>query len=147
MLLATPLASGAFPLPAPQDTPWPGTIRLDVDATDIDHKVLRVHETMPVRPGRAVLLYPQWVFGNHAPTNELARLAGLQVTAGGKRLAWTRNPDDFFALTVDVPAGAGALDLEFEQLLPRDGTGSDPFMNRNLMDVQWQGVVLYPAGH
>ena len=146
-LLASPLAVGAFPVPTPQDTPWPGAIRLEVDATDIDHKVLRIHEAIPVRPGRAVLLYPQWIFGNHAPTNELTHLAGLHVKAGGQELAWTRNPDDFFAFSVDVPPGVAELDLEFQQLLPRDGTGSDPFMNRNLMDLQWQGAVLYPAGH
>ena len=145
----TALSSGvhAFPLPVPQDTPYAGVIRLDVDATDLDHKVLRVRETIPATPGRAVLLYPQWIPGQHAPTNELKRLAGLRIEAGGKRLDWTRNPDDFFSMTVDVPAGADHLDIEFQQLLPQEPTGADAFMGRNLLDVEWQGALLYPAGH
>ena len=145
--VASPLACIASPVPAPQDTAWVGAIRLDVDATDLDHKVLRVHETIPARPGRLTLLYPQWIPGNHAPTNELKRLAGLQITAAGKRLDWVRNPDDFHALTVDVPAGVAAIDLAFQQVLPQEPSGSDPFLGRSLLDVQWQGSVLYPAGH
>ena len=147
IVLAAPLASTAFPVPAPQDTPFVGAIKLDVDATDLDHKMLRVHETIPVQPGRMTLLYPQWIPGNHAPTNELKRLAGLRIVAAGKRLDWVRNPDDFYALTVDIPAGVNSLDLEFQQLLPQGPTGSDPFLGRNLLDVQWQGSVLYPAGY
>ena len=145
--LAAPLATVAAPVPAPQDTPYPGAIRLDVDASDLDHKILRVRETIPVQPGRMTLLYPQWIPGNHAPTNELKRLAGLRIEAAGKRLDWVRDPDDFYALDVDVPAGVARLDLEFQQLLPMEPSGSDPFLGRNLLDVQWQGAVLYPAGH
>ena len=145
--LAIPLACAAFPVAAPQDTPYVGAITLDVDATDLDHKVLRIRETIPVQAGRLTLLYPQWIPGTHAPTNELKRLAGLQITAAGRRLDWARNPDDFYALTVDVPAGATSIDLTFQQLLPQEPTGSDPFLGRHLLDVQWQGAVLYPAGH
>ena len=40
------------PLPpatiAPVDTPYPGTIALHVDATDLDRRILTVHETIPV---------------------------------------------------------------------------------------------------
>ena len=41
-LFALPDSARAFPLPTPQDTPYAGAIRLEVDATDLDHKVLRV---------------------------------------------------------------------------------------------------------
>jgi predicted metalloprotease with PDZ domain len=145
--LALPSAARAFPLPTPQDTPYAGAIRLSVDATDLDHKVLRIREAIPVQPGKVVLLYPQWIPGNHAPTNELKRLAGLRIEAAGRRLDWTRNPDDFFSMTVDVPAGVTHLDIEFQHLLPQEPTGSDAFMGRNLLDVEWQGALLYPAGY
>jgi predicted metalloprotease with PDZ domain len=134
-------------LPKPQDAPYPGVLALAVDATDLDHQVLRVRETIPAKPGRTHLLYPQWIFGNHAPTNELGRLADLRIEADGKRLAWTHRPDDLFAFDVDVPAGVDHLDVTFQQLLPHEADGSDPFMNRNLMDLQWQGILLYPAGY
>ena len=146
-LAATTLSSAAAPLPAPQDVAFPGVVRLDVDATDLDHKILRVHETIPVRAGPLTLLYPQWIPGNHAPTNELKRLAGLHIAAGGKPLAWVRKPDDFFALGIEVPAGATSIDVEFQQLLPQEPDGSDPFLARTLLDMQWQGAVLYPAGY
>lgn len=146
-LLISLQAGAATPVPQAQDVPYFGVIALSVDATDLDHKVLRVRETIPARPGKTQLLYPQWVFGNHAPTNEPGRLAELRIEAGGRRLAWSRHPDDLFAFDVEVPDGVDHLDLAFEQLLPREAVGSDPYMNRNLMDLQWQGVVLYPAGY
>ena len=38
-------------VPAPADTPYPGTLKLHVDATDLDHRVFRVHEEIPAAPG------------------------------------------------------------------------------------------------
>ena len=38
----------AVPIPAPQDVPYPGVIQLRVDATDLDHRVFRVRESIPV---------------------------------------------------------------------------------------------------
>jgi hypothetical protein len=80
-LLATPAfaqpSPGPQPLPmpprtaAPQDVAYPGVIRLDVDATDIDHAIFRVHETVPVSPGRLTLLYPEWLPGTHSPSGPL----------------------------------------------------------------------------
>jgi hypothetical protein len=51
------------PIAAPQDHPYPGTIRLAVDATDLAHAIFRVHETIPARPGPMVLLFPKWLIG------------------------------------------------------------------------------------
>jgi hypothetical protein len=53
-------------IPPPRDVPYPGVIQLQVDATDLDHRVFRVKETLPVvAPGRTTLLYPKWLPGNH----------------------------------------------------------------------------------
>jgi hypothetical protein len=35
-------------IPAPQDTPYPGTILLNVDATNTEQGIFRVKETIPV---------------------------------------------------------------------------------------------------
>ena len=44
-------------IPAPQDMPYPGVIQLQVDATDLGHRVSRVSETVPVAaPGRPTLV-------------------------------------------------------------------------------------------
>jgi len=45
-------------IPPPRDVPYPGTIRLAVDATDVAHGIFRTTETIPVQPGPVVLLYP-----------------------------------------------------------------------------------------
>ena len=55
------------PTPAPMDVPYPGTIRLRVDATDIERHIFSVNESIPVRGGASYALYPQWLPGNHSP--------------------------------------------------------------------------------
>ena len=80
-------------VPAARDVAFPGTIRLEIDATDVQRRIYRVVETIPVSgPGRMTLLYPQWLPGNHAPRGPIATIAGLTVTAGGRTLAWQRDP-------------------------------------------------------
>jgi hypothetical protein len=39
-------------VPDPEDKPFPGTIRLDIDATDVTRGAYRVTETIPVPPAR-----------------------------------------------------------------------------------------------
>ena len=144
---ATGTADGhAQVLPVARDVPYLGPITLHVDATDVDHKLLVIHETLPVRSGRLTLLYPEWIPGNHAPTNEVKRLAGLRISAGGKALGWQRDPANLHAFQVEVPEGVQMLDIEFQQLLPRQATGDDAFLKRDFASMQWQGAVLVPAG-
>ena len=54
--LGLPPAVSASCVPIPRDTPYAGVIKLDVDATDLDRKMLHIRETIPVRPARLVLL-------------------------------------------------------------------------------------------
>jgi hypothetical protein len=51
----------------PKDAPYPGTIRLAVDATDVTRHVFRVKETIPVGSGPLTLLYPKWLPARTAP--------------------------------------------------------------------------------
>ena len=107
------------PVPAPADKPYPGTISLSVDLTNVNDRILTVHETIPVKSaGQITLLYPQWLPGTHSPSNSIANMAGLIVTANGKRLSWLRDRVDMWAFHIDVPAGATALDLTFQYLPP-----------------------------
>jgi len=39
-------------IPAPRDIPYPGTIRLEVNATDTTRGIFQVTETIPVAQGR-----------------------------------------------------------------------------------------------
>jgi predicted metalloprotease with PDZ domain len=160
MSLALPFAATAQvpqpqPLPqppaieAPQDTPAPGQIDLNVDATDLDHHVFRITETVPVKQaGDMVLLFPEWIPGNHSPTGPLPTLAGLIIKADGKRLEWVRDVVNVYAFHINVPQGASALTLNFDYLSPlEDGKEGRVVMTPNMLDVQWNPEVLYPAGY
>ena len=136
------------PIAAPTDTPFPGVIRLQVDATDLERRIFRVRETIPLaQAGPMVLRYPQWLPGNHAPRGPLQSLAGLTLTAGGTPVAWTRDPVDPYAFHLDAPAGAKALELEFQFLSPTAGDQGRVVVTPEMLNLQWNAVALYPAGH
>ena len=135
------------PAEVPSERPYPGVVALHVEATDLDHRILRVHQTLPVAPGVIRLYQPRWIPGHHAPTGDATQLAGLVVKAKGQRMAWQRDPFDTHAFMLDVPATVNALDIEF-QLLSSVGEGSGRVvMTREMMNVQWHNLLLYPAGH
>jgi len=150
LLCAAILSAGASlaQRPAPRDVPYPGAIRLIVDATDTERHIFRVRETIPVRPGQPiVLLYPQWLPGNHAPAGRVDKLAGLTIRAGRERVAWTRDPIDVHAFRVEAPPDATSLEVEFQFLSPVEPDQGRVVMTPEMLNLQWNAVVLYPAGH
>ena len=135
------------PIAAPVDAPYPGTIQVQVDATDIERHIFSIHETVPVRGGQPiVLLYPQWWPGHHSPVGRADLLAGLVVRAGGKRVEWVRDPVQVFAFHVNVPAAANALDLDFQFTSPVEGNEGRMLMTPDMLSLQWTSTTLYPAG-
>ena len=132
---------------APRDAPYPGTIRLAVDATDVTRHIFRVKETIPVRTGSLTLLYPKWLPGTHSPAGRIDALAGLMIQANGRRVEWVRDTVDVYAFHVDVPAGATNLDLEFQFLSAGDSNEGRIVMTPEMLNLQWNSVILYPAGH
>ncbi|HEX4586099.1 MAG TPA: peptidase M61 [Burkholderiaceae bacterium] len=134
--------------PTPEDKPYSGTIDLVVDLTDVRHRVFRVHESLPAKPGTLVLLYPKWIPGEHGPTGPLEGIAGLKITAGGQRISWRRDLEDMFALNVQVPPGVDRVDMEFQYLSPTTAVPGGPrvCVTDNLVQLEWNDVVLYPAG-
>ena len=80
-----------------RDAPYPGVLTLHVDATDLDRRLLRARETIPVVPGQLTLYYPQWLPGQHGPRGAIDAFAGLIITANGRRIAWVRDPADVYA--------------------------------------------------
>jgi predicted metalloprotease with PDZ domain len=135
------------PIAAPVDRPYPGTIDLVVDATDVQRRILIVHETIPVVSGDLTLLYPRWIPGNHSPTGPISKLAGLVVTAGGRRIAWARDRVDVYAFHIPVPVQCKAIDVEFQYLSPLRRTEGRISFSSKIIDLAWNTVVLYPAGY
>lgn len=144
---AQPPADIALPIAPPAPVDWPGTLTLAVDATDLDHRVLQVRQTVPVAPGRLTLLYPRWLPGTHGPYADLDRVAGPTITAAGQTLHWRRDTAEPHALHVDVPDGVTELALRYDVVTPLAWRQGRPSMTRALLGVQWDEVVFYPAGH
>lgn len=147
-------SAGPQPLPmppqimAPRDIPYPGTIRLLVDASDIERRIFRVQETIPVRGGEPLtLLYPQWLPGDHSPDGRVDKLAGLTIKASGTRLEWTRDTVDVFAFHVAVPAGVSSLDVEFQIDSPVAPNEGRVVMTPDMLSLEWIALSLYPAGY
>jgi hypothetical protein len=46
---------------------------------------------------------------DHSPDGPITNLTGLKFTVNGQRIAWRRDPDDMYAVHLDVPAGATSL--------------------------------------
>jgi hypothetical protein len=87
LLLAMSAARAQGEAPATvADADYPGTIALRVDASDIDRRIQRVRERIPVRPGPLLLWYPKWIPGNHSPTGPINQFAGLVVRGEGARI-------------------------------------------------------------
>lgn len=139
--------AGGGGVPRPRDTPYPGTISLRVDVTDLERHVLNVHEVIPAAPGPLTLLYPEWLPGNHAPRGPIDGLGGLIINANGKRVEWTRDPVNIYAFQVQVPAGVNHLDVEFQYAAPLTAAEGRINVTPEIVGLQWNTVVLYPAGY
>ncbi len=149
-LFAAPAANqvlAAASIPAPRDQPFAGEIRLEVDASDVDRRIVHVKETISGLAADSVLLYPKWLPGTHAPEGPIERLAGLTMTSGGKTVSWTRDTVNVYAFRPHLPAGANSLELGFDYLSPTSGRIGDPQMTQELLILEWNDVILYPAGH
>lgn len=134
-------------IPAARDAAFPGVMTLHVDATDTVQGVFTVHQSIPVQSsGHQVLLFPEWLPGNHAPRGQIEKLAGLVIKAGGKTLDWRRDPQDVYAFHITVPKGAKSLDVSFKFLSATEPDQGRVVVTPDMMNLQWQSVSLYPAG-
>jgi len=136
------------PIPAAKDEAYPGVIKLHVDATDIDRRLIQVRQTIPVSgPGPLILFYPQWIPGNHGPVGPVANVGGLTFTANGQRLEWVRNTVQPWAYQIDVPTGVSEVDVAFQWLTPIEGSQGRVVVTPEMLNIQWEKALLYPAGY
>jgi predicted metalloprotease with PDZ domain len=140
-------AAMTAPIPVPRDRAYPGTIRLVVDATDVEHRIVRVHETLDGVGAGSVLLYPEWLPGNHAPQGPIDRFSGLTITAGGAAVPWVRDPLDVYAFHIHAEPGTRSIDIDFDYLSPTSPAVGSVGMSPDLLFLDWNTVVLYPAGY
>ncbi len=137
------LLAAALSLRAANGTP----ITLEVDAREAPRKILHARLSIPATPGPLALAYPKWIPGEHGPTGPIADLAGVQFSAGGRTLAWSRDPADMYLFRLDVPAGADSVEVSLDYLSPSEAGGfsSGSSATANLALISWNQVLLYPA--
>src|SRR6478672_928707 len=143
----TSLPHALPPIPAPQDRDYPGVIGIRADLTDLDHKVIRVHQTVPVTAGHLVLQYPKFIPGNHADTGPIQLVSGVPVTGNGQRIEWVRYTVDRHAFHLDIPAGVSEIQVDLEWLTQPDNATWRVVMTPEMVNLQWEKALLYPAGY
>jgi predicted metalloprotease with PDZ domain len=123
------------------------SMQVVVDLTDAPRNLYHSRLTIPVKPGPLTLVYPKWIPGNHRPSGPIANVTGVRMEAGGQTLFWERDPVDMYAFHVDVPAGANELHVSLDTIT-NDGSagGGGPAATTNVLDLNWNQVVLYPQG-
>ncbi len=143
---ATPLPPT---IPEARDEPYPGTIALTIDATDIRRGIYKVTETIPVVAGtrELTLLEPLWVPGGHSPRNSLALFAQFRFEADGKPVSWTRDPVKVNALHLALPEGARQVTAHFVHTSPLQTSEGRITMTQEMLNLQWEKMSLYPAGY
>ncbi|MGH8161468.1 MAG: M61 family metallopeptidase [Gammaproteobacteria bacterium] len=114
-------------------------VTLTVNLSDAAHSIYGVQMTIPVSPGPLTLAYPKWIPGAHAPVGPITHLAGLVITANGKRIRWRRDPVKMYEFHLTVPAGVSSLDVKMNMVGMHN---VDP----QLADMAWNSVLLYPYG-
>jgi len=123
------------------------SIQLSVDLSDAPRNLYHSQLTIPVKPGPLTLVYPEWIPGNHRPSGPIANVTGVKMEAGGQTLAWERDPVDMYAFHVNVPAGASELHVSLDTITNDASAGaSGPAATTNVLDLNWNQVVLYPQG-
>ena len=141
-------AQDASSVPPPRDVAYaPGTIRLEVDATNLNQRIFKVRQTIPVQAGALTLLYPAWVPGGHSPRNSIDKIAGLVFKAGDRKLVWKRDPLNVYAFHLDVPQGVSQITAEFDFLSATGSGQGRVVMTPRMLNLQFLTTVLYPAGH
>ncbi len=137
------------PIVAPVDRPYVGPLRLAVDLRNNIDRVEKVHEEIPAEPGATemVLLYPQWIPGEHEPSGPIARLAGIITTVDGQRVQWVRDRVNVYAFHIPLTHGAKTVDLDFDYLSPIKPAAGRIEISDAIADLEWNEVVMYPAGY
>lgn len=151
--VSSPAAPVATAIPAPADVgrgPG-GTIALDMDAPAIPCAKRGVPRArgrpLAAGPSRLTLLYPQWLPGNHGPRGPLAELVDLRFSVAGKPVAWRRDPIEVYAFHLDLPAGARELVADSIHTSPLQPSEGRVTMTPEMLNLQWEKMSLYPAGH
>ena len=135
-------------IPPARDVPYPGTMQLTVDASDVTRAIFRIHQHVPVpAAGDFVMLYPEWVPGGHSPRNDIKNITGFRASANGRELKWVRDNLDVYAFHIAVPEGVTAIDVDYQYVTPTTGSQGRILATPDMESIQWLSNSMYPAGY
>jgi len=123
---------------------------LHVDARDIDRRLVRVRQDVPVAPGPVELNYVLWTPGNHNPSGPIQNVVDLTITDDhGRRLLWRRDRELMTRIHVEAPAGASFLTVSFTYITNQPSVisrSTDSYGFRDFGGLNWNTVLFYPTG-
>ena len=136
MLHKPTLLAAAFlvTLPAFAQTP----IRITADLTEAPRKLYHAEIDLPVKPGPATFITPEWIPGNHRPTGPVEDITGVVFSVDGKAIPWRRDDADLYEYHVDVPKGVTTLHAHLDCIVTSRATDK-------IAVLEWEKLLLYPA--
>ncbi|GAC1417766.1 MAG: M61 family metallopeptidase [Acidobacteriaceae bacterium] len=94
-----------------------------------------------------MLLYPEWLPGEHEPAGPIQSLGGIVTKVDGKRVQWVRDTVDVYAFHVPVAARAKTVSVDFDYLSAIKPAAGRIEISDAMADIEWNEVVMYPAGY
>ena len=140
-------------IPAPRDIIMSGVMSVQVDTKGQNQGILSVQQTMPITPasiaknGEMVILFPNWLPGNHAPRGEMDKVANLTIHADGTPVAWRRDPLEIHAIRFTPPKGARDIDITFDFLSATVEAQGRVVATPEILNLRWMQLSFYPAGY
>ena len=136
-MLRTPLllaAATVLTLPAFAQTP----IRITADLTEAPRKLYHAEIDLPVKPGPATFITPQWIPGNHRPTGPVSDITGVVFSVDGKPIYWRRDDQNLYEYHVEVPKGVTTLHAHLDCIVTSRA-------DDKIAVLEWEKLMLYPA--
>jgi predicted metalloprotease with PDZ domain len=132
------LAILALTLPALAQSFAQTPIRITADLTEAPRKLYHAEIDLPVKPGPATFITPEWIPGNHRPTGPVENITGVVFSANGKVVPWRRDDTDLYEFHVDIPAGVTTLHAHLDCIVLSRA-------DDKIAVLEWEKLLLYPA--
>ncbi len=113
-------------------------IRITADLTEAPRKLYHAEIDLPVKPGPATFITPEWIPGNHRPTGPVADITGIVFTADGKPLYWRRDDQNLYEYHVEIPKGVTTLHAHLDCIVTSRA-------DDKIAVLEWEKLLLYPA--